>query len=108
MEERRLKFVGNEALRKLFGPKRNEVTGEWRKLHNEDLYDLYCSSSNFRVIKSKTIWCAGHVARMGDRIRECRILVRKTEGKRPLGDPSIDGIIMLKSFFRSRDLGAYD
>jgi hypothetical protein len=70
----------------LFGPKRDEVTGEWRKLHNEELHDLYSSSTIVRVTKSRRIW-AGHVARMGEGIGVYRGLVRKPEGKRPLGRP---------------------
>ena len=67
----------NRALSRIFGPKRDEVTGEWRKLHNEELNDLYCSSSIVRVIKSGLKW-AGHVARMGRR-NAYRVLVGKAE-----------------------------
>ena len=62
--------------------KRDEVTGEWRKLHNEELNDLFCSPNIVRVIKSRRIRWAGHVARMGE-----RVLVGKPDGKRPLGRP---------------------
>jgi hypothetical protein len=55
----------NRVLRRIFGPKRDEVTGEWRKLHNEELHDLYSSPSVFRMIKSRRMRCAGHIARMG-------------------------------------------
>ena len=72
-------------LRIMFGPKRDEVTREWRKLHNEELNDLY-SSSIIRAIKSRMRW-AGHVARMGERRGVYRVLVGKHEGKRPLGRP---------------------
>ena len=74
-------------MRRVFGPKRDEVTGEWRKLHNEELNDLYCSSSIVRVIKSRRMRWAGHVARMGERIGVYRVLVGRPEGKRPLGRP---------------------
>jgi hypothetical protein len=63
-EKRRLRVFENRVLRSIFGPKRDEVTGEWRKLHNEELSDLYCSPSIVRVIKSRIRW-AGHAARMG-------------------------------------------
>ena len=68
-------------------PKMDEVTGEWRKLHNEEFNDLYCSPTNIRVIKSKRIRCAGHVARLGEKRGAYRVLVGKPEGKRPLGRP---------------------
>ena len=77
----------NRVLRRIFGPKRDEATGEWRKLNNEEFNDLYCSTSIVRVIKSKRTKLAGQVARMGKRKFECRILVGKPEGKRPLGRP---------------------
>jgi len=64
-EERRLRVFENRMLRRIFGPKRNEVTGEWRKLHNEELNDLYSSHNIVRVLKSRRMRWAGHVARMG-------------------------------------------
>jgi hypothetical protein len=63
------------------------VTGEWRKLHNEELHDLYSSPSIIRIIKSRRMRWAGHVARMGEKRNAYRLLVRKPEGKRPLGRP---------------------
>ena len=82
-EERRLRVFDNRVLRRIFGAKRDEVTGEWRKLHNEELNDLYCSPNIVRVIKSRRMRWAGHVASMGRGVY--RVLVGKPEGKRPLG-----------------------
>ena len=75
------------VLRRIFGPKRDEVTGEWRRLHNEELNDLYCSPNIVRVIKSRRMGWAGHVARMDEERGAYRVLVWKPEGKRPLGRP---------------------
>ena len=80
-------MVENRVLRRIFGPKKFELRGEWRKLHNEELNDPYCSFIIFRMIKSRRIRWAGNVARMGVRIGVCRILVGKPEGKRPFGRP---------------------
>jgi hypothetical protein len=77
----------NRVLRRIFGPKRDEVTGEWRKLHNEKLNDLYSSPSIVRVIKLRRMRWVGHVARLMARRGVYRVLVRKLEGKRPLGKP---------------------
>jgi len=77
----------SRVLRRIFGPKRDEVTGEWRKLHNEELNDLYCSLNTFSMIKSRRMRWAGHVARMGERRGVYRVLMGKPEGKRPLGRP---------------------
>jgi hypothetical protein len=86
-EERRLRVFENRVLRRIFGPKRDEVTGEWRKLYDEELHGIYCSSNMVRVIKSRTMRWAGHVARMGEGRGMYRVLVGKPEGKRPLGRP---------------------
>jgi len=88
-EEHRLMVFENRVLRRIFGPKRDEVTADWRKLHvhNEELNDLYCSPNIVQVIKSKRMRWAGHVARMGDRRGVYRVLVGKPDGKRPLGRP---------------------
>jgi hypothetical protein len=75
------------VLRRLFGPKRDEVTGEWRKLHNEELHDLYSSPSIFRIMKSRMMRWVGHVARMREKRNVYRLLVGKLDGKRPLGRP---------------------
>ena len=74
-------------MRRIFGPKRDEVTREWRKLHNEELNDLYSSPNIVRAIKSRRMRWEGHVARMGERRGVYRFLVGKPEGKRPLGRP---------------------
>ena len=84
-EERRLRVIGNGALRRIFGAKRDEVTMEWKKLYNEELNDLYCSTNIVRVIKSRIMIWADYVERMGERGGAYRILVGKPEGKRPLG-----------------------
>jgi hypothetical protein len=75
------------VLRGIFGLKRDEVTGGWRKLHNEELHYLYSSPSIIRMINSRRMRMAGHVARMGAKSNAYRILVGKPEGKRPLGRP---------------------
>ena len=75
------------VLRRIFGPRREEVTREWRRLHNEELNDLYCSPNIVRVIKSRRMRWAGHVARMGEERGMYRVLVGKPEGRRPLGRP---------------------
>jgi hypothetical protein len=80
-EEHRLRVFENRVLRKIFGPKRDEVTGEWIKLHNEELRDLYPSPSIIRIIKSRRMIWAGHVARMGKKRNAYRLLVGKPEGR---------------------------
>ena len=82
MEECRLRVSENRVLRRIFGPKRDEVTWEWRKVHIEELQDLYCSPNIFQVIKSRRMRWAGHVACMGERRVIYRVWVGKPEGKR--------------------------
>jgi hypothetical protein len=77
----------NRVFRRIFGPKRDGVTGGCRKLHNEELHNLYTSSSIIRFIKSRSMRGAGHVERMGEKRNVYRLLVGKSEGKRPLGRP---------------------
>ena len=84
-DKRRLRMFENRVLRRVFGPKRDKVTGEWRKLYNERLSDLYSLANNVRVVKSRRMRWAGHVARMGEGRGVHRVLVGKPEGKRPLG-----------------------
>jgi hypothetical protein len=80
-------MLENRVLRRIFGPKRDEVTGEWRKLRNEELRDFYSLSSIIKIIKSRRMIWAGHVARMGEKRNACRFLLGKPKGKRPLGRP---------------------
>jgi hypothetical protein len=77
----------NRVLRRIFGQKRDEVTGEWRKLYNKELRDLYSSPSIIRIIESRRMRWAGYVAGMGEKRKAYRLLVGKPEGKRPLGRP---------------------
>jgi len=96
-EERKLRVFENMVLRIIFGPRRDEVTGEWKRLHNEKLYDLYSSPNIVRVIKSRRMRWAGHEARMGEERGVYRVLVGKPKGKRPLGRPKrrwVDNIKM--------------
>jgi hypothetical protein len=74
-------------LRRIFGPKRDEVTGEWRKMHNEELHNLYTSPDIIRQVKSGRMRWAGNVARMGEERKVYKVLVGKPKGKRPLGRP---------------------
>jgi hypothetical protein len=76
------------VLRRIFGLKRDEVTREWRKLHNEELHDLYSSLTIIRIMKSRRMKWAGNVAAMGENRNAYRLLVGKPEGKRPLGRPN--------------------
>jgi len=94
----------NRVLRRVFGPKRNVVTGEWRKLHNEELNDLYSSPNIVQVLKSRIGW-VGLVAHMGKKRSVCRVLVGKPEGKNHLEDPGVDGRIILRWIFRKWDVG---
>jgi hypothetical protein len=84
-KERKLRVFENMVFRRIFGPRRDEVTGEWRSLHNEELNDFYSSPNILRVIKSRRMRWAGHVTRMGEERVVYRVLVGKPEGKRPLG-----------------------
>jgi len=86
-EERKLRVFENMVLRRIFGPRRDEGTGEWRRLHNEEPNDLYSSPNIVRVIKSRRMRWAGHVARMGEERVVCRVLLGKPEGRRPLERP---------------------
>jgi hypothetical protein len=96
-EEHKLKVFENRVLKRIFGPKRDEVMGGWRKLHNEELHNLYSSPNTIRIIKLRRMRWAGHVAQMGEKRNVYRLLVGEPEGKRPLGRPRrrwIDNIKM--------------
>jgi hypothetical protein len=96
-EEYKLRVFENRVLRRIFGPKRDEVMGGWRKLHTEELHNLCSSPSTIRIIKSRRMRWAGHVARMVEKRNVYSLLVGKPEGKRPLGRPRrmwIDSIKM--------------
>jgi hypothetical protein len=86
-EECRLRVYENKVLRRIFGLTRDEVTGEWRRLHNKELYAMYSSANIIRVIKSRRLRWAGHVARMGEKRGAYRILMGKPEGRKPLQRP---------------------
>ena len=86
-EERRLRVFENRVLRRVSGPKRDEVTGEWRKLHNEKLSDLYSLPNILRVVKSRRMRWEGYVVHMGEGRGVHRVVVGKPEGKRPSGRP---------------------
>jgi hypothetical protein len=96
-EEHKLRVFENRVLRRIFGSKRDGVTERWRKLHKVELHNLCSSPSIIRIIKWRRMRWAGHVARMGEKMNVCRLLVGKPEGKRPLGRRShrwIHNIIM--------------
>jgi len=97
----------NRVLRRIYGSKRDKVTGEWRKLHTEELNDLYSSPSIVRVTKSRRMGWAGHAARMGERGDIYRVLVGKPEGKRPLVRLRRRWEEILRWFFRKWDVGVW-
>ena len=90
-EERKLRVFENRVLRRILGPTRDEVTGKWRRLHNEELNDLYSSPNIVRLIKSRRMRWAGHVARMGKERGVYRVLVGNRRGRDHWGDLGVDG-----------------
>jgi len=103
-EERRLRVFDNGVLRRIFGPKRDDVTGEWRKLHNEELNDLYSSSEFCRVVKSRRMRWTEYVTHMKESRGVYRVLIGKPEGKRPLVRPRHRCGIILIWIFRKWDV----
>jgi hypothetical protein len=99
-EEHRLRAFENSVLRRIFGSKRNEVTRGWRILHNEGLHNLYSLPSIIRMIKSRRLGWAGHVARMGEKRNSHRKLVERPEGKRLLEDQDVGRWTILKWILR--------
>jgi hypothetical protein len=106
-EERRLRVFENRVLRRIFEPKRDEITGEWRRLHNEELYDLYCSSNIVRVMKIENEVGGACSAYGGEERCIQGSSWGKPEGKRPLGRPRLCGRIILRWIFRKWDVGLW-
>jgi len=104
-EESRLRVFENRVLRRIFAPKRDEVTGEWRKRHNKELNDVYSSPNIVRVIKSRRMRWAGHVARVGRGEAYTGFSWGNLRERDHLGYPSVDGNIILRWIFRKWDLG---
>ena len=107
-EERKLRVFENMVLRRIFGPRKDEVTGQWRRLHNEELNDLYPSPNIVRVIKSRGMRWAGHVARMGEERVVYRVLVGKLEGRRLLGRPRRRWVINIRMDLQEVGCGYMD
>ena len=106
-EERRLRVFENGVLRRTFGPKGKELTGEWRKLHNEELNELNSSPKTIRVIKSRRMIWAGHVARMGEGEDHTGFWRGNLRERDQSENPSVDGKIILRWIFRKWDVGAW-
>ena len=107
-EERKLRVFENMVLRRICGSRRDEVTGEWRRLHNEELNDLYSSPNIVRVIKSRRMRWAGYVAHMGEEKGLYRVLVGKPEGRRPLGRPRRRWVYKIKTDLHDVGCGYMD
>ena len=100
-----LRVFENRVLRRIFGPKRDEVKREWKKLYNEELNDLYCSPNIVRVKKSRKMRWARHVARIGDRRGVFRVLVGNLRERDHLEDPGVDARIIFRWIFRKWEVG---
>ena len=107
-EERKLRVFENMVLRGMFGPRRDEVMAEWSTLHNEELNDLYSSPNIVRVIKSRRMRWAGHVAHMGEEMGVYRVFLGKLEGKRPLGRPRHRGLDNIRTDLQEVGCGYMD
>jgi hypothetical protein len=107
-EECRLTGFENRVLRRIFGPKRDEVTGEWRRLHNKELYALYSIPDIIRVIKSRGLRWAGPVSSMGERRGAYRVLVVKPDGRNHLQDRGVDERVIFKWVLRGVGWGGMD
>jgi len=107
-KERKLRVFENMVLRRIFGPRRGEVTEEWWRLHNEELNDLYSSPNIVRVIKSRRMRWARHVARMGEERVVYRVLVGKPEGRRPLGRPRLRWVDNIRMDIQEMGSGCMD
>jgi hypothetical protein len=106
--EHKLRVFENRVLRRIFGPKKDGVTGGWRKLHNEGLHNVYSSPSMITIMKSRRMRWVGHVARMGERRKVYKLLVGKPEGKRQLGRPRCRWIDNIKTDLLEIGLGVVD
>ena len=106
-EEKKLRVFENTVLRRIFGPRRDEVTGEWRRLHNEELSDLYSSPNIVRVIKSRRMRWAGHVVRMGEERGLHRVWWGSRRERDHWGDLGLDGWIILGWICRRWDVGIW-
>ena len=103
-----MRVFENRVLSRIFGPERGEVTGEWRRLHNEELNDMYFSPKIVRVRKSRIMRLTGHVARMGREEAYTGFRWGSLKERDHLGDPDVDGRIILKSIFRKWDVGGME
>jgi len=107
-EERKLRVFENMVLRRILRPRRDEVTGQWRRLHNEELNGLYSSPNIVRVINSRRMRLTGHVARVGEERGVCRVLNGKPEGRRPLGRPRRRWVDNIRTYLQEVGCGYMD